>query len=300
MRRVLLVALLLAAPAALAQTSGQIRFVEGEDDIVRGPWISRAECEDPSATVTLDWNTQLVDVTSFPADASYFVYASNKQAQDTTCITEPDSNANTFAAQIGTEITGEDQFVTNRSFVIADLLQARGTTSCDVTGEVPVYVCIQAKQGDTIVGVAKGTIKLQVTPPGTPQNLAAIPADDAALKLTWDPPAGDPRAYDYRIEATATGQPTVGATTGPSAQSHVIEGLALDVPYTIRVWARSEAGNESETPAETSGTPVPVSDFWDVYTAAGGREQGGCASGSAGSLAILGLAGLLAALRRRS
>ncbi len=304
MRRVLLLAVLVAPGLAVAQTSGQIIFTQGTNDIIRGEWISLTECQDATATVKLSWNTQLVGTplpTSFPAGATYKIYASNKETTTTTCITD-NAGTDTFARQIGTELTGQGQTVIDHSVKIADLLAARGTTTCTVTGDTPVFVCVQARDtAGTIVGVAKNDITLQITPPGKPTNVGAIPADDGALEISWDAPTGDPVAYDYRVTATSTVDTALHEKTDVGAESYTMTGLTNGVEYTINVFARSRAGNESVESDDLLATPVPVSDFWDVYTGLEGhREQGGCGTGSAGPVALLGVAGLLAALRRRA
>jgi hypothetical protein len=48
------------------------------------------------------------------------------------------------------------------------------------------------------------------------------------------------------------------------------------------------------------GVPVAVNDFWRLYKADNGREEGGCAAGAAGMLALLAVPLAVRALRRRS
>ena len=66
----------------------------------------------------------------------------------------------------------------------------------------------------------------------------------------------------------------------------------------MTVSALSAAGNPSAESNALLGTPIPADDFWDRYSAAGGQEEGGCATGAAGPLALLGLAAAFA--RRRA
>ena len=53
-------------------------------------------------------------------------------------------------------------------------------------------------------------------------------------------------------------------------------------------------------PIAATGTPQPVTGFWDQYTRRRRREQGGCGGGPAGVVSLLGVALALRGLRRRS
>ncbi len=124
-------------------------------------------------------------------------------------------------------------------------------------------------------------------------------------RFSWTAPAGSPAAYDYRIVATAqTPADDPGSphqATDIRALSYVMGGLVVGVTYDIAVYGRTQAGNEGPA-GTTTGKSVVVADFWDVYhdPPYGGRDSGGCSAGAAGPVALLGVAALLARLRRRA
>ena len=72
------------------------------------------------------------------------------------------------------------------------------------------------------------------------------------------------------------------------------------VTYSVVVYAYSKAGNRSDASAAVTGTPQPVARLLGpVPGSAAAPSSGGCASGSAGALALLGTAALLALARRK-
>jgi MYXO-CTERM domain-containing protein len=318
MRRALLLAVLAAPGLAAAQTlnQGQIAFYEGQTDLIHGPWISRAECQaaqawqadntKPAAIVNLSWVTQLTNsATQFPGTAAYRIYASNKAIQNNTCYTQG-NGTDLNAGQVGETITGLQQSVALEPANIAQILSAAGQLAGCATssGDIAVYVCVQAfatSDASTIIGVATGQMTLSITPPGSPSGVTAKPADSGALDISWSAPGGSPAAYDYRVTVVNGADPDTHQQTDIRSLSTTVSGLTNDIPYTISVYARSQAGNENATPGTTVATPVFVANFWDVYhTVYKGQEQGGCSSGAAGPIALLGLAALVAKLRRRS
>ncbi len=315
MRRALLLAVLAAPALVSAQTvpSGTIQFSKDNgNDLVHGPYISADECASATDLIYLSWNTALLSGQSWPASAKYQVYVSNKQHPGTSpspCTTQPDTGNGTYAGAVGSPVTATAQtqnlvaYNTNL-FVSAE---ANPNLTCSVTADTPIYVCVQASDANsgTIVGYAVANtnpvLTLSTSRPDAPTNVQAVPADDGALRISWTAPASSTSAYDYVL--TVTGQTTDTTPHVKSdlvALSYVMSGLTNDVVYDISVVARSRAGNESLTAGTTTGTPVHVANFWDVYhTVYKGREQGGCSGGAAGPLALLGVAALLAALRRR-
>ena len=309
MRRALFLVAALAGPAvAAAQTvaPGAILFADANNDLVHGPYISAAECADATAQVFLSWNTQLASgVTVFPADGKYTVYASNKQPTDPLKCIIANNGTDTFAGPIGATLSGLLQTVSNQPFHIADFVTV-SNFSCSLQADTPIYVCVQGYKNDgvTPVGTARGTLTLSTSQPGSPTWGNAIPADDGALQISWSAPSSTVLAYDYRVTAVANPADPRDATThemgGVRAQNVLMRGLVNGVTYQISVYARSQAGNENPTPATGTGTPTAVANFWDVYKDLyGGKEQGGCSAGAAGPVALLGVAALLAALRRR-
>jgi hypothetical protein len=301
MRRATLLALAVLPSLAAAQT---ITFSQDPDnDTVRGKWISKDECDSAAAVeVILTWTFSA----TVPTGATYQAWAANQEHTGTACSTA--SSGTLVVGSVGNEELASIGTQTKTYLASGFLAPFAATVDC-TTANFPIYVCIQGKDsGGTAFGLAKGTITLSTTRPGTPTGLGAG-IGDGALLLSWTEPAGSPAAYDYRIEAVPADPslPTV-QKSGIRVTDYRLDGLANDVAYTVGVWAVSEAGNESASPVQTTETPRPVDDFWDAYrngpcdaaAPCPGREQGGCGAGGTGPLALLGLAALLAALRRRA
>lgn len=304
MRRAFLLAALAAPVLATAQqtpTDGQILFSQGDQatDYLRGKWISKSECESSTATVNLSWDTKLVG-TGFPADTRYQVYASNKEvpAETNTCYTEDNTSQSITAGPVGTELSGRREVVNFEQFEIAGILDAaRPPNRCETTASIPIYVCVQARSGGTVVGIARGLITLSTVRPGKPTEVQAMAADDGALEISWKSPTGDPPALDFNV--VAIGPVNTHTATEVRGERFVMSGLENFVTYTINVYAVSEAGNVSDKSDDVTGTPTAVLDWWEWYQLNGGVDDGGCGAGGAGPLAVVGVAALLAALRRR-
>ncbi len=312
MRRALLLAVLAVPALASAQTitSGAIQFSKGSGgtDLVHGPYINADECSSTTALINLSWNTALASGQGWPASARYQVYVSNKQHTAPNCTTQPDTGNGVYAGPVGSTITATAQIQNLVSYNTNLFVQAENNPNltCTVTADTPIYVCVQATNanGGAVVGYALGTLTLSTSRPDAPTGVTAIPADDGALEISWTAPTSSTSAYDYVLSATSTADPNTHEASDIRALSYLMRGLVNDVTYTISVYARSQAGNESLTAGTTTGTPVHVMNFWDVYHGAppdgfGGREKGGCSTGAAGPVALLGLAALVAALRRR-
>jgi hypothetical protein len=148
-----------------------------------------------------------------------------------------------------------------------------------------------------------GSATLVVSPPPVPVAVSVAPGD-TALYVSWaDGIDNGVAAASYDVTAVASSPPNTADThtqsfTGTS--SNRVTGLTNGVTYAVTVRSVSAGSNRSAWTAEVYGTPAPVSDFWDAYQVAGGREQGGCGGGPAGLVSMLGVALALRGLRRRS
>jgi uncharacterized protein (TIGR03382 family) len=183
-------------------------------------------------------------------------------------------------------------------FEIADVLDAaRPPNRCETTANASIYVCVQARSSGNVVGIARGRITLSTARPGKPTDVSATAADDGALEISWKSPTGDPPALDFDV--VAIGPVNTHTATEVRGERFVMTGLENFVAYTINVYAVSEAGNVSDKSDDVTGTPAAVLDWWEWYRLNGGLDSGGCGAGGAGPLALLGVAALLAALRRR-
>jgi uncharacterized protein (TIGR03382 family) len=114
---------------------------------------------------------------------------------------------------------------------------------------------------------------------------------------------GDSYSFQLTAEmvATTTGitDPTTHHSSMFTASSARFDGLVNTVTYAVTARTFSKAGNPSDPSDAVDGTPQHVNDFWDTYKADGGRDDGGCAGGPAGPLALVLVAGALALTRRR-
>ncbi|HEX9050723.1 MAG TPA: fibronectin type III domain-containing protein [Anaeromyxobacter sp.] len=319
MRRPLLLVAALAMPAlGAAQTvpTGVVQFVEPgtTNDIIHGAWINATKCANQATTnVILQWTATQAWVTG----GSYQINAANQDlpSNSTTCPFQNNSSTGLYAAKIGVPITNQPfKSVSGIQEPVSAFLAAVNQTSCSITSTVTIYVCVQQlDQNGAAIGYAKGQLKFEVTPPGAPTGVTAGPLDTGALEVSWTQPNSSPQAYDYLIEAQSVTSPADSTpdardpalhTAGPTDpyQTHgTIGGLTDGVMYAVTVIARSQAANESGPGGPAYAVPQVVNDFWDQYRQTPGAvERGGCATAGAGPLALLGLAALVAALRRRT
>jgi uncharacterized protein (TIGR03382 family) len=295
MRRAPLLAALavIAAPSlALAQDLGVVTFDNA--------FISSTECAG-SGSIQLTWRFDQDQ--AFPTGGSIQVFATNQDFEGPSCPTNG-SPEGRVVNQVGATITTARN---TESFSAREFVIDSGQSCSD---DATIWVCVQLKSTTSNVGFAKGTLTVSAEGPSAPVGVGVSPGD-RALNVSWSP--GDdtdtPEAVEYEVIATV--DPDLVTTSGPtdpnsshssgrtSKEDTRLEGLVNGVTYKVVVFAYSLAGNQSAASEEQRGTPQPVDDFWDSYVGAGGREQGGCATGSAGTLALLAAAAALAVLRRR-
>jgi hypothetical protein len=286
-RLALLVALLLPA-AGLAQTAGTVVSTP----TAFGP----TDCTSTTATVSLSWTSSGAFVTG----DTYSIYVSNSSSCPTTGIPTGTlvSGAGNLAA------TGVTQtYPTTGTLLRKTLITDAGISAC--TTNDTIYLCVQhwpsTGTSGTAKGTATGTIALEVEPPPVPVSVTVAPGD-SALFVNWAAGTGSTvAAASYNVTAASTTPPETHTQNFTSLTGeHRVGGLTNGVTYTVNVTSVSAGGLESG-PSLTvvTGTPAQVMDFWDQYHLAG-REQGGCAGGPAGLVALLGVALALRGLRRRS
>jgi hypothetical protein len=311
MRRAILLAALAAPAIAAAQTQTSfpaITFTEGSNDIVRGKYISLAECVASKAAPAPTNGTDQVKLSwvlpTYPTTGgSYKLFASTAEIAGPKCPTAGGTNPVFEAGQVTASLGNLGATVNLRSVKFADIFAAVKITDCEtVRVDKPIYVCAQAYDANNVeAGIATGTITLSTSAPGAPPYVNASPADDGALRIDWGRPDSTPPPYDYAITATGRAVDRTPHAVGDIVtQSYIMKGLAEGETYDISVVARSLAGNPGPA-ATTFAEVVPVLNFWDVYRATpGATEQGGCATAAGGPVALLALAALLAKLRRRA
>lgn len=302
--RALLLAAALAAPAlAGAQVAdGVLQPISGDE------FVNAGQCAGSDTSPTaLVWNTHVTAL--FSQGGTYRLFASNKQpgttGTDANFCPETDDVANGVrAGQVGADFDAISQSVTaSKDFSPLEMVRAAGYDACDATSEKTIYLCVHWYDANGARnGWAKGSVKLSLTVPAAPTGVSLTPGD-SALNVRWSAGTGGAvDATDYSVVATTTdasdpaGTHAFGKTNDTTYRA---SGLVNGVTYSVVVYAYSKAGNQSAASAAVTGTPLPVSDFWDVYRQRGGTEEGGCASGPAGALALLGTAALLALARRK-
>ncbi len=303
--RALLLAVAVAAPAlAGAQVAdGVLQPVAGDE------FVNAAQCAGTDTTpVELVWNTH-VNTTLFSSGGTYRLFASNTgpatTGADANFCPETDVTADSVrAAQVGDDLDATAQAVSAaQEFSPLEMVRAAGYEACDATTDRTIYLCVHWYDASGVrSGWAKGSVKLSFTAPAAPGGVSVTPGD-SALNVRWSESTGGAAdAGEYSVVATTTdardpaGTHEYGRT---DATSYRAGGLVNGVTYDVVVYAYSDAGNRSEASAPVTGTPQPVADFWEHYQASGGAEEGGCASGPAGALALLGTAALLALARRK-
>lgn len=300
MRRALLLAALAIPALARAQTAGQVTFTPDAN-------IGAAECDPANGeTVSVSWQVSALAVTG----GKYRIFASSRAptAGSTTsgfklCDTGDGSQDGVpfFAGQVGEDITATSAQM-SESIATAEFVAVTKFT-CQETTARTIHVCVHffPTDGSAATDSATGELRLDLRAPTKPSITSVTPGEEA-LRVTWRAGTGGAEATYFKIQAIATdtsldaGTHTSGKFTGSSGR---IEGLKTGVEYQVRVIAFSSADNASEPSDPVPGTPVPVQDFFEHYQASGGQEQGGCASGPAGALGILGAALALALHRRR-
>lgn len=299
-RALLLLAALAIPPLVRAQTTagtGTVTFVPDE-------FIGAAAC-DPAANDTVDvsWTVSATNVIG----GTYRVFASTRApADDGTglrlCDENPVPADGVVAGQVGEDVSASSPAQTEE-IRTSEFLAATGFT-CDASDAVrTIHVCVHffPTGQSTPSASATGQLRLDLKAPAKPVNVRVDPGEEG-LRVSWDEGTGG--AVDtsyYKIQARATDpaqDPETHTSSKITDESGRIEGLQNLVEYQVTVIAFSSADNASDPSDPLPGTPRPVADFWEHYDASGGREEGGCASGPAGALGILGAALALALARR--
>jgi MYXO-CTERM domain-containing protein len=307
MKRTLLAAATVAPLAVLAAIatapSGMVVDLDNFNAEDTTSYINAAQCAD-TAPLNLEWS--IVDVNGgLTGSGEYRIFASNTapptadsegrfanfcDEADITGGTSPDI----FAGRVDVATwTSDIQRLEVSGKTAADLADV----TCGDAGESDlVYICAHLYEGSTKKGRASGQFTVQVRAPPAPTGVTAGPASETSLRVSWTASSGGVEVDHYVAEATAGAEVQRSGTT--EATNVTISGLTEGTTYSVVVYAFSLGGNQSVASAAFSATPAPVDDFWETYVKAGGTDDGGCASGSAGPLALLAV-GSLVLLRRR-
>jgi len=314
MRRALLLATLLAAPAlASAQSAGQVLFA---NDRTNPNTVNAFECDPAnSAQVLIRWNPGFINgATSVPVGGTYIIYASNTAPTNNGTQCQTTNNTPVGGTQIlaGT-IQNTNSSALNATISTSALLSVSGLSCANDGGTFTI--CVQGVQGGSNVAgtnfaIAQATVTVSTSLPKIPAITGVSPGD-GALNVSWSPDAaGTGTAVTQQVEIEVT---PIASTTGAfdnggtrsagkfGASPARVERLVNTVIYDVRARAFSDAGNVSDfSPAGvTTGMPLFVNDFWELYKKDGGRETGGCGAGAAGPVGLGILLATLALIRRR-
>lgn len=274
---------MLSPVAGLAQAAGVVRI----SPTAFGP----ADCASTTTSVSLSWTSS----GTFATGDTYSIYASTTESCPVT-----GTPAGGLIASGVLATSASQTYPTTETLTRKDFITKAGITTC---GAATIHVCVQhwpsAGTGGTAKGTAKGTADLVVSPASVPVNVSVAPGD-TALFVSWaDGTDSAILAVSYNVTAVgSTGTRTQNFTSVTGL--HRVNSLTNGDTYSVTVTSVSAGGNESLASAAVTGTPAPVVDFWDRYTDAAHREQGGCGGGPAGALSLLGVALALRGLRRRS
>lgn len=278
--------LALAAAAALApRPAAAVALTLGDALVSRAECVARASTE-----LTLAW-----DLGTFTADHLQILASSSSGCADTTTtgITTAILVDDIDVGRTAWPVSGDT------AITVKDALDGAGVSPGTCDGEdQALYLCVRAitSAGDTAANAsAKLTLQLEVPPPPV---IGTVEPGEQALWVSWTAgtAVADAAAASetYAVFASANGATVRSAET--SATTLRLGGLQNLQTYDVWVVAYSAAGNASAASALAAGTPQAVDDFWESYRAADGADQGGCASGGGGALALA--AAGLALLRR--
>jgi hypothetical protein len=176
-----------------------------------------------------------------------------------------------------------------RTYTVPSFFNVEGCTGAGVRKAVLFIKDTQPLfPGGTVEEAAQGEVQFDYDfdPPSAPAEPSIRPGD-RALTVTWtnlrDAGVAKHRAFWSLDPSRLTGRPTctgdyrTSCASGDAVatESYRIGGLVNGETVYVALSALDEFDNESTVSGTTAGTPVPVSDFFQYYTASGGQERGG-------------------------
>ncbi len=288
LRRLVLLAALFSPVAGLAQTAGQV--------LISPTAFGASDCASTTMEVTISWtSSSKAAITTGDAYRVFLSKGSIACSSATPGVTQfkPDITATSLSQSypgVADPLLYANEFMTGAG------------VSCGTT--TTVNICVQHIGTSSTMpkGYAEGTVIYEAVAPPVPTGVSVQPGD-SSLFVSWsDGTSTGVPAVSYNVTAVDPANTADTHTQNFTGKTNNrIGGLTNGVTYSVTVTSVSAGGNES-TPSLTpaTGTPQPVSGFWEQYTAGVHREQGGCSGGPAGLVALLGVAMALRGLRRRS
>jgi|GEM_PF-985727 len=146
---------------------------------------------------------------------------------------------------------------------------ADGITNKSVTYAEPVSGTAMERIANGQTATPGWVVDGQVRGPRTPAGLTATPGD-SEITLAWS--GNDASAAGYRIYGSGFDHPV---TVVGSVYQHTIGGLTAGIPYSYRVTAYDNAGNESPSTAEATAIPLGAADDEPPAVPSGLRAQVG-------------------------
>jgi hypothetical protein len=298
-KRLTLLAAVVVAPSL---AGAQITITESNDqDLI----VNVEEClgTTVSDTLSFTWNFP-----QFTTAGTYTLTASDTNGCPASTSTQAVRNV-TLGTVPAASAAGSFPASTSNAVVVSTLLPKLGIpTSCN-SPTTSVSICVTLDSAPNATPVT-ALLNLDLAFPPAPTVTSVAPGD-SSLRVNWTrgseggADAGTPGTADsYKITATSQADPNDTHTTdfiSPGSQTNGrVDGLKNGVTYDVTVQAFSRGRNPSPVSNKLSGIPVQVNDFWRLYRSDGGREEGGCAAGAAGMLALLAVPLALRTLRRRS
>jgi hypothetical protein len=337
MRRHLPGLLLLLAPAAALATpitspaSGQLVFDQDSDTAYINSLQCQGTASDAFHTVNLDvnvtWQLAVASDTTWATGGKYYLFVTNRVADSgtTSCtqtttateissqavLTQSNDTTGLLDVPVDTQLMTTKISVSKQAIANAYLknLPTSDAATCTANpaqaSDQDVFLCLEwvpvGGSTTTPKGRALGNAMIfdVVGPTDAPALSSSISPGDGRLYPNWTGISSEASATYVAYAVDPTGAHPSRQSDMTSSLSGTITGLTNNVPYDVTVRAFDAAGNVGVPSTAVSGTPLPVDDFWNTYQKAGGQETGGCGTGAAGVLGLLGAAAGLAVARRR-
>jgi hypothetical protein len=297
-----LVALVLASPAALAQTL-TLSF-SGSGSAITGRAFSQSDCNN-NAGIVVTWAVSALGQVC----NNLQVFVTNGGSCPTTPSTGSDGGTadviiGTFSATDLAAGTGNTS-----NFAIRNMPGLGGACpdGVDLTNAVCGSVQYRpsgATDCTTLNSSSDLTVRFDSKPPPPPIISSLLPQDSKII-VQLDPNGETDTAF-YRVQYAAqlgTSDAGLNFITIPdfSAQKNsvTIDSLTNNQLYVVQAFQLDEVNNLSPASAQASGTPLASNGFWAEYKAANGHEQGGCNVADATFPSVLGALGVLFSLWRR-
>lgn len=305
MRRFLLAGAVIVPLAVFAASA---TFTLSATEAIDGQvYVGAGNCS--TKTITFNWDVSIGHPTAGETVVGFYA-PSNSDCNNAT-LSSSDKQVSVSQSEIGSLTAPATDLILDQS----DAGLPGGCSNATRSSAAPytTVFCLQVK-GTSISGTTVTSLNVPVnfaTAPPTPPAAVTAQGGDSHLRVDWQAGNGSEKIAYYDVHVLAAGDALdpnryadrVNAQTNSNVD-HTDSGAALknNTPYTVQVIATDRYGNVSAASSAITGTPVAVLDFYGLYRQQGGSSSGGggCSSAGAGTwLALLGLAAVLGARRRR-